>query len=133
VEVTRQYCGALEKVANRQAGVFLARVGPRGRDPGGQAPVPAEEMYLEPHPLCGGGRASGPAAVLDEDRPGPGDARKPGQWDSSAPVGPPGTQAYSSQPKARRQERLTVAKRSRAMDGRKTHQPGKTGPAETVN
>ena len=31
VGVIRQYCGALGKIANCQAGVFLVHVGPRGR------------------------------------------------------------------------------------------------------
>ena len=71
VGVARQYYGALGKIANCQAGVFLAHVGPRGRA------LVDKRLYLPKAwsfrcmPLRGCGRAGGPAAVLGEDGPGP--------------------------------------------------------------
>ena len=43
VGVARQYCGALGKIANCQAGVFLAHAGPRGRALVDQRPYLPEE------------------------------------------------------------------------------------------
>ena len=70
VGVTRQYCGALGKVANCQAGVFLAHVGPRGRA------LVDKRLYLPESWTSDPARCAtaGVPEVPGEDRPGPGDA-----------------------------------------------------------
>ena len=72
--VARQYCGKLGKVANCQAGMFLAYVSPLGRA------LVDKRLYLpkswtsDPGPVCGGGCAGGEASVPLEDGVGLGDA-----------------------------------------------------------
>ena len=74
VGVIRQYCGALGKIANCQAGLFLAHVGPRGRA------LVDQRLYLPPGmdigcgALWGSGCAGGAAGVPQQDGAGPGDA-----------------------------------------------------------
>ena len=72
--VARQYCGRLGKVANCQAGMFLACVSPLGRGPGGQAAVSAVELDLGRCPLPGGGSAGGETGLPVEDGVGLRDA-----------------------------------------------------------
>ena len=62
VGVARQYCGRLGKVANCQAGMFLAYVSPLGQalvDKG----LYLRELDLRPGPVCGGGCARGAAEL----------------------------------------------------------------------
>ena len=60
--VARQYCGRLGKVANCQAGMFLAYVSPLGRALVERA-VSARELDIGSGPLCGGGCARGAGAT----------------------------------------------------------------------
>ena len=61
VGVARQYCGALGKIANCQAGVFLAHVGPRGRA------LVDKRLYLPEEWTSDAGRCA--SAGVPEDRP----------------------------------------------------------------
>ncbi len=60
VGVARQYCGALGKIANCQAGVFLAHVGPRGRA------LVDKRLYLPEEWTSAAGRCA--SAGVPEDR-----------------------------------------------------------------
>ena len=60
VGVARQYCGALGKIANCQAGVFLAHVGPRGRA------LVDKRLYLPEEWTSDAGRCA--SAGVPEDR-----------------------------------------------------------------
>ena len=74
VGVARQYCGALGKIANCQAGVFLAHVGPRGRALADQRLYLPEAWTSDAGRCAAAGRAGGAAAVPVEDGPGIRDA-----------------------------------------------------------
>ena len=74
VGVARQYCGRLGKVANCQAGMFLAYVSPLGQalvDKGLYLP---ESWISDQDPVCGGGCARGAAELPVEDGVGLGAA-----------------------------------------------------------
>ena len=61
--MARQYCGRLGKVANCQAGMFLAYVSPLGRAPVDKRPVSAGELDLGPGALPGGWGSRGAAEL----------------------------------------------------------------------
>ena len=74
VGVTRQYCGALGKVANCQAGVFLAHVGPRGRALVDKRLYLPESWTSDPARCATAGVPEAQRRYRGEARPGPGDA-----------------------------------------------------------
>ena len=81
VGVARQYCGALGKIANCQAGLFLAHVGPRGR-------VLVDKRLYLPEEWTGDVERCKTAGVPGQDGLGFGDAGAgPGQRTSQGAVG----------------------------------------------
>ena len=70
--VTRQYCGALGKVAKISSGNVSGPCGAPRTGSGRQTSVSTGGMDLGSCPLRGGGHTGSPAAVSGEDRPGPG-------------------------------------------------------------
>ena len=88
VGVIRQYCGALGKIANCQAGLFLAHVGPRGRALVDQRLYLPQEWTSDGGALWGGRGAGGAAGVPEQDGAGAGDAgRGAGSWLPQGAVG----------------------------------------------
>ena len=67
VGVARQYCGRLGKVANCQAGMFLACVSPLGRALVDKRLYLPESWTNEPESLCGGRCAGGKVQLPLED------------------------------------------------------------------
>ena len=72
--VAQQYCGRLAKVANCQAGMFLAYVSPLGRALVDKRLYLPESWTLGRGPLCGGWGSRGAAELPVEDGTGSGDA-----------------------------------------------------------
>ena len=88
VGVARQYCGALGKIANCQAGLFLAHVGPRGRVLVDKRLYLPEEWTGDVETVQDGRSAGGEAGVPRQDGLGLGDAGAgPGQRTSGGAVG----------------------------------------------
>ena len=74
VGVARQYCGRLGKVANCQAGMFLAYVSPLGRALVDKRLYLPESWTADHRPVPGGRGAGGEAGLPVEDPIGAGDA-----------------------------------------------------------